>query len=185
MYDESNAARTISAGRGSCHLNLLLFPSTQNVQVTTPNNGDIAGFEPFIIRLIIYIVVLGFLVIISFLVLKLLESCDDDENLEAEHSRVTGVPTETAPLLPQQKASKLPYGTDEDDLESGTSSSSEDLYDGKICAICYDMPRNCFFVPCGHCATCQDCARRITEVDNRICPICRRVIHKVRKVIIP
>ncbi|EEF37446.1 conserved hypothetical protein [Ricinus communis] len=83
------------------------------------------------------------------------------------------------------------YGTcsNTDSEESGycsssTSSSnfSTELYDGKVCVICYDEERNCFFVPCGHCATCYVCARRIFDGENKVCPVCRRFIGKVRKL---
>nr|KJB29434.1 hypothetical protein B456_005G100500 [Gossypium raimondii] len=97
--------------------------------------------------------------------------------------------TETDPIL-LEKSVRLTYGTtaedDNDDAETGSSSSSsEDLYDAKLCVICYDDQRNCFFVPCGHCATCYDCAQRIMEEDNKVCPICRRLIHKVRRLFSP
>ncbi|XP_016741409.1 E3 ubiquitin-protein ligase APD1 isoform X2 [Gossypium hirsutum] len=97
--------------------------------------------------------------------------------------------TETDPILPE-KSVRLTYGTtaedDNDDAETGSSSSSsEDLYDAKLCVICYDDQRNCFFVPCGHCATCYDCAQRIMEEENKVCPICRRLIHKVRRLFSP
>jgi hypothetical protein len=58
------------------------------------------------------------------------------------------------------KSVRLTYGTNEEDDEGSSCSSSEDLYDAKLCVICYDDQRNCFFVPCGHCATCYDCAQR-------------------------
>lgn len=100
----------------------------------------------------------GFVIIIIFLILKFLGACDGDHTPE-EETQARQV-TEADPLIPE-KLFRLPYGTgDEDDLESGSSSSSEDLYDGKICVICYEEPRNCFFVPCGHCATCYTCAQR-------------------------
>ena len=69
--------------------------------------------------------------------------------------------TETAPIL-AEKSMRPTYGTNEEDEDdSGASStSSEDLYDAKLCVICYDEQRNCFFIPCGHCATCYDCAQR-------------------------
>lgn len=184
MYDSTKAKSMCSTGSGTCHLDLL-FPNTQYVVVTTPNNGDPGQWYievAFIARLVTYICILGVIVIIIFLMLKLLGACNE-ENHEPEHP-VTGAAAETAHLLPE-KVFRLPYGTDEEDGESSRGSSSGDLYDGKICVICYDVPRSCFFVPCGHCATCQDCANRIMEVETRVCPICRRLIHKVRKVVIP
>ncbi|KAK8681641.1 hypothetical protein V6N13_054043 [Hibiscus sabdariffa] len=53
--------------------------------------------------------------------------------------------------------------TAEEDDETG---SSEGLYDSKVCIICYEEERSCFFVPCGHCATCHACAQRSKESDG-------------------
>lgn len=58
------------------------------------------------------------------------------------------------------------YGTsEEEDIECmgkirSCNSSSDELYDGKICVICYDHQRSCLFTPCGHCITCYNCAKR-------------------------
>jgi hypothetical protein len=92
----------------------------------------------------------------------------DDRGIEGEVGE-----TETNPLWPT-KTVPITYGTCGEDLESGNSSSegssnnnsnsSEDLYDGKVCVICYDEQRNCFFVPCGHCATCYVCAQRYRSI---------------------
>ncbi|XP_021864164.1 E3 ubiquitin-protein ligase APD2-like isoform X2 [Spinacia oleracea] len=51
----------------------------------------------------------------------------------------------------------------------------------RLCAICFDAPRDCFFLPCGHCAACFSCGSRIAE-EAGICPICRRKMKKVRKI---
>lgn len=51
----------------------------------------------------------------------------------------------------------------------------------RLCAICFDAPRDCFFLPCGHHASCFECGTRIAEVAGT-CPICRRPIKKVRKI---
>lgn len=77
--------------------------------------------------------------------------------------RPNEVTTETEPLLPVKS---MTYGTndeDDDDNASRASTSSEELYDEKLCVICYDEVRNCFFIPCGHCATCYECAQRYTN----------------------
>lgn len=94
---------------------------------------------------------------VAALLIKLLGVC------EGEMARNDAVRRETDRLISKASAS-LSYGTcDEDDLESGNCSrcsSSEDLYDENICIVCFDEKRNCFFIPCGHCATCHACAKR-------------------------
>lgn len=69
--------------------------------------------------------------------------------------------TETEALTRVQ-SNTITYGTIKFHKEESdaSSNSSEELYDEKLCIICYDEQRNCFFVPCGHCATCYDCAQR-------------------------
>ncbi|KAJ4749657.1 RING/U-box superfamily protein [Rhynchospora pubera] len=57
-------------------------------------------------------------------------------------------------------------------LESGSSN---------LCSICCDAPRDCFFLPCGHSATCYACAERISD-EAGTCPICRRRMKKVRRI---
>lgn len=80
----------------------------------------------------------------------------------------------------------------------------------RLCAICFDSPRDCFFLPCGHCAACFSCGSRkvlfnslmlyitldffakycsqkikscrIAE-ESGTCPICRRKMKRVRKII--
>lgn len=107
-------------------------------------------------------------ILIVFLIMKYLMENGDESTSDG------GSATEINPL-PLGKAMACTYGTCHIDIESGccninssdsdsSSSSSNkisaELYDGKICVICYDEERNCFFVPCGHCATCYICARR-------------------------
>jgi hypothetical protein len=30
----------------------------------------------------------------------------------------------------------------------------------RLCAFCFDAPRDCFFLPCGHCVACFECGTR-------------------------
>ncbi|XP_042507171.1 E3 ubiquitin-protein ligase APD3-like isoform X2 [Macadamia integrifolia] len=183
MYDITKAASKCSSINGLCRLQIL-FPHTKFVVLTTPNNGDLSGWYielSFMARLLTYFAILVFAAIFLWLILKYLGVCTGERERTVEEV----VPaTETIPLL-QEKRIQIYYGTSEEDPDSKMCSSSEDLYDGKICAICYDKQRNCFFVPCGHCATCYACAQRIVEGENKVCPICRRIIHKVRRLLNP
>ncbi|CAL8164767.1 unnamed protein product [Prunus armeniaca] len=148
----------------------------------------------FLARLIAYVGILTLLVIVAYMILKYINEYDGEEG-GIEDIRES---TETSTLQPG-KTMPVTYGTcDECDIESGNcsnssssssnssngpiTSSSEDLYDGKICVICYTEQRDCFLVPCGHCATCYVCAQRIFYGESKICPICRRSIRKVRKL---
>ncbi|GAB2293819.1 hypothetical protein Dimus_028032 [Dionaea muscipula] len=196
LHDTSKATSKCSTAEGSCRLNVA-FPNTRFVIVTTPNTGDLGGWYielSFVARAVTYIAILGLVVIIIYLILKYLGACDGESQTEDEVTRqqfaISVMPaerseaSETDPLM-ADKPIGFRYGTgDLEDLESGSSNSgsSDELYDGKICVICFDHPRNCFFVPCGHCATCYDCAQRIMEGESKVCPICRRIIHKLRRL---
>lgn len=46
----------------------------------------------------------------------------------------------------------------ESSLEGENNSSSNNPR--RLCVICYDSPRDCFFLPCGHCAACFTCGTR-------------------------
>ncbi|GMH25207.1 hypothetical protein Nepgr_027050 [Nepenthes gracilis] len=132
----------------------------------------------FVGHITAYIVLLGVFVALVFLILRYLNECNEEGFIREEsmrHSLLAG------------KTITLTYGTSEKDIESGSSGSSssmadQDLYNMRICVVCYDEQRSCFFVPCGHSATCHGCARRIFYEENRNCPVCRRFIGKIRKL---
>ncbi|XP_059458605.1 E3 ubiquitin-protein ligase APD2-like isoform X1 [Corylus avellana] len=176
-------------------IKLHLGSSSPSFNLTTPSEDDFAEWcftLAFVGRLFAYFAALAFLAVVMFMVMKYIENFGEE--------RATGEvgATETSPLWPG-KTAQFTYGTCDGDLESGNctssggassssssnSNSSEDLYDKKVCVICYDEQRNCFFVPCGHCATCHVCAQRIFNGENKTCPVCRRLIGKVRKLIAP
>lgn len=61
------------------------------------------------------------------------------------------------------------FSHDEEDLEDrhgAITLEARSLKDAEIntprrlCAICYDAPRDSFFLPCGHCAACFTCGTR-------------------------
>ncbi|XP_039050049.1 E3 ubiquitin-protein ligase APD2-like [Hibiscus syriacus] len=107
------------------------------------------------------------------LLLKAQESCHSDFDRRMM----------TNPILPKKPIPTNETSAEEDNDDE--SSSSRDLKDAKLCIICYEVQRNCFFVPCGHCATCYECAKRVMEEDNKMCPICRKKIRKARKMFTP
>lgn len=85
--------------------------------------------------------------------------------------------SERAPLLSQKDDDLSSWGSsydsvsqDDEDLEDGMAADSlegKPLKDGeynnnirRLCAICFDAPRDCFFLPCGHCVACFACGTR-------------------------
>lgn len=104
--------------------------------------------------------------------------------------------TERTPLLLHKDDDTSSWGSsyesvsNDEDLEDCPGVASVEvkpLNDGEnntprsLCAICFNSPRDCFFLPCGHSAACFTCGTRIAE-DAGTCPICRRKMKKVRKI---
>ncbi|KAF4378629.1 hypothetical protein F8388_001283 [Cannabis sativa] len=157
MYDITKAKNKCSTSKGSCRLKTILS-YTHYVILTTPNDVRLFPHQTIF------------------------------SNFErpAIYNTAVDEVAETRPML-SEKPIRCTYGTveHEEDESEASSSTSEELYDAKLCVICYDDQRNCFFVPCGHCATCYDCAQRIMDGESKVCPICRRLVHKVRRLFNP
>lgn len=85
--------------------------------------------------------------------------------------------SERAPLLSYKDDDLSSWGSsydslshDEDDIEDLLALGAPEgksLGDGensnntrRLCAICFDAPRDCFFLPCGHCVACFECGTR-------------------------
>ncbi|CAN6692979.1 unnamed protein product [Malus baccata var. baccata] len=123
---------------------------------------------------------------------KFQNSSEDTTEFQAEEEE-----SEQTPLLPPKDDDVLSWGssyesvsnTEEDldeclaasSLEGGLTSEADSNNTRRLCVICFDGPRDCFFLPCGHCAVCFTCGTRIAE-EAGTCPICRRRMKKVRKI---
>jgi len=53
-----------------------------------------------------------------------------------------------------------------------------------LCCICFSMPRECAFTPCGHRCVCRMCGIAAVRSDRR-CPICRAVAGRVLRILDP
>ncbi|KAL1804645.1 hypothetical protein ACET3Z_027713 [Daucus carota] len=144
-------------------------------------------------RWITYTVGLGGMAVLILLAFRLMK-CGQHINNRTE-AQFRGTRSQRSPLLSHK----------DDDQSSCTSSSSdfvsqddehllemldEQLKDGgtdmnisRLCAICFEAPKDCFFLPCGHCVACLACGMRIKET-SETCPICRKKMKKVRKLFI-
>ncbi|KAL6563360.1 hypothetical protein OROHE_005947 [Orobanche hederae] len=70
-----------------------------------------------------------------------------------------------------------------DDAQSGDEQNpvKDDEDSRRFCAICFEAPKDSFFVPCGHRVACFGCANRIVET-SATCPICRRKTKKAKNI---
>lgn len=69
---------------------------------------------------------------------------------------------ERAPLLSQKDDEVSSLGSSYDSGSQNDEETQEDLEEGcrRLCVICFDAPKDCFFIPCGHCASCFTCGIR-------------------------
>ena len=81
---------------------------------------------------------------------------------------------------------EVPSSDEEENMESSQESSSSVtsprdeirmLEEGKKCKICKDKPIGIVFLPCGHLASCVDCAKTV-----KLCPICKTAISQTVRV---
>lgn len=97
---------------------------------------------------------------------------DDDGGIQVEQIETN----QRVPLLPGKDDDLSSWGSsydsvshDEEDLEERFMASSKAPAEGEnssnqraLCVICFNSPRDCFFLPCGHSAACFDCGSRYT-----------------------
>ncbi|KAH6776811.1 hypothetical protein C2S52_000083 [Perilla frutescens var. hirtella] len=111
---------------------------------------------------------------------------DDPQHTERDMPRdqLGGTGSERSPLL-SQKDDDTSVSEDEDhedDAQAGVGPEPvKDDEHGRFCAICFEAPKDCFFIPCGHCMACFGCATRILET-SATCPICRRKTKMVKRI---
>ncbi|KAL6133070.1 hypothetical protein ACLB2K_065307 [Fragaria x ananassa] len=193
LYDTSEAYYKCTFTDTSCKLKVL-FPSGNVGVLTSPgpeqnidNQYVKFSYGP---RWATYIIGIGAMTILMLLAFNFLNKfrCNNEDGIRVQHTEFR---PERAPLLSYKDDDQSSWGSsydsasnDEGDLEDLMTAGSLDGESNntrRLCAICFDAPRDCFFLPCGHCAACFDCATRIAEA-AATCPICRRNIKKVRKI---
>lgn len=96
-----------------------------------------------------------------------------------------GIRSERNPLLSQKDDDDSDSDSEghEDDAQAGVEPKpvKDDEDSHRFCAICFEAPKDSFFIPCGHCVACFGCATRILET-SAACPVCRRKTKKVKKI---
>ncbi|XP_010543205.1 PREDICTED: uncharacterized protein LOC104816193 [Tarenaya hassleriana] len=186
LYNTTEAYYNCNFPNAKCSFNVPFFGANAAVLTSPGPQQNISknefcvkvSYEP---RWLAYIVCIGgvtALLVVLYSIFKKPQS-----NTEAEATAQNG---ETAPLVPGK----------DDDVSSWCSSyssimtSTEEIegHEGEnnsgtryLCAICFDAPRDCFFLSCGHSVACFQCGTRIAEASGN-CPVCRKKIRKVKKI---
>ncbi|EOY33720.1 Ubiquitin-protein ligase, putative isoform 2 [Theobroma cacao] len=198
ICDTTQAYYRCSLGNRLCTFELYLLGENAVVLSSPGPNEETANSNWYVKvsygpRWITYFVgsgVMTILILLAFRISKIFQSIDGI-GLHAG-----GMESERAPLLPAKDDDISSWGSsydsvshDEEVLEEwlaktfpeGKPSNEGESNNTRLCVVCFDAPRDCFFLPCGHCATCFTCGTRIAE-DAGSCPICRRKMKKVRMI---
>ncbi|KAI8559639.1 hypothetical protein RHMOL_Rhmol04G0188800 [Rhododendron molle] len=190
LYNTTSAYYNCAVAQGACSLKMF-FPNGNSAVLTSP------GPEQFLLTTEVTPAMGGGMTILMLLGFHFLNNfqCSREERTSFQFGEMT---SERAPLLSQKDDDLSSWGSsydsvsqgDEDleDVMAADSLEGKPLKDGeynnnirRLCAICFDAPRDCFFLPCGHCVACFACGTRIAELAGT-CPICRRNMKKVRRI---
>lgn len=202
LYNTTSAYYNCAVAQGACSLKMF-FPGGNSAVLTSPGPEQATTSEMWYVQLsygprwITYLVGIGGMTVLMLLGFHFLNNfqCSREERTTFQFGETR---SERAPLLSQKDDDLSSWGSsydsvsqDDEDLEDGMAADSLDgkpLKDGeynynirRLCAICFDAPRDCFFLPCGHCVACFACGTRIAELAGT-CPICRRNMKKVRRI---
>ncbi|XP_019162856.1 PREDICTED: uncharacterized protein LOC109159226 [Ipomoea nil] len=195
LYSTNEAYYKCRITQNQCGLSLF-FPGGNVALLTSPSQRPDTADSVWTVKLsygprwITYFLGIGGTCFLVFLAQRILNNLHRRAQLEDTGS-------ERVPMLSDKQDDNLSLGSsycslsqDDEDAEEPTSSST---LDGKpvkdseqsdmrhLCAICFDAPRDCFFLPCGHCLSCFECGTKIAETAGT-CPVCRRRMKKVKKI---
>ena len=99
---------------------------------------------------------------------------DPSESTSDEHSKKKTQECGQMPSVNPKTTNGLPVRAESDPTELLKENAR--LRDERLCRICYDREANIVFVPCGHLATCGNCASAFSD-----CPVCRTPIQTAVK----
>ncbi|KAG2690854.1 hypothetical protein I3843_09G205300 [Carya illinoinensis] len=202
LHNTTGAYYKCTFADGPCGLDIL-FPNGNAAVLTSPIPEEGKSSDEWYVKLsygprwATYIVGIGGMTVLMFLAFNYLNKFHfvHEDGRDVQYGDVR---SERAPLLSFKDDDLSSWGSsydslshDEDDIEDFLALGAPEgksLGDGensnntrRLCAICFDAPRDCFFLPCGHCVACFECGTRIAEAAGT-CPVCRRNMKKVRKI---
>lgn len=201
LYNTSEAYYKCNLTQGPCSMEVL-FPNGNAAVLTSPGRDEAAfGYGLYVKlsygpRWVTYIVGIGGLTVLMLFAFNFLNKFQCARNQTGGHYEERR--SEREPLISHKDDDLSSWGSSYDSASNGEedfedhlpvgSLEGKSLGDGeysnntrRLCAICFDAPRDCFFLPCGHCVACFACGTRIADADGT-CPICRRKMKKVRKI---
>ncbi|WZY79887.1 hypothetical protein YC2023_026271 [Brassica napus] len=177
LYDTTNAYYKCTFPSDKCTLSVPLFGTNAAVltspgpKLNTSKNEFCAklSYEPrWIAYIVCMVVVTALLLILSSVFNKRQQAVPENEETADENDDV-------APLIPGKDDDNSSWCSSYSSILTSTEELEGAHGDGQsstryLCAICFDAPRDCFFLSCGHCVACFQCGTRIAETSG-FCPI--------------
>ncbi|XP_031128214.1 E3 ubiquitin-protein ligase APD2-like isoform X1 [Ipomoea triloba] len=200
LYSTNEAYYKCRITQNQCGLSLF-FPGGNVALLTSPSQRPDTADGVWTVKLsygprwITYLLGIGGTCFLVFLAQRILNNLHRSRQ-DTSRAQLEDAGSERFPMLSDKHDDNLSLGSSycslsqDEDAEEPTSSST---LDGKpvkdseqsdmrhLCAICFDAPRDCFFLPCGHCLSCFECGTKIAEAAGT-CPVCRRRMKKVKKI---
>lgn len=202
LYNTTGSYYKCPFSSGKCSSSIL-FPSGNVFLLTSPGPGNTSHDDYWNVKLsygprwTTYVVGIAGMTALMLAVFTCFKRFQNNHE-EGTTVLFEEVGPQRAPLLPQKDDNLSSWSAScgsvsdnekgyEDllDVRSLERKQSRDIENDnstrQLCAICFDAPRDCFFLPCGHCVACLSCGTRITGAAGT-CPICRRTIRKVSRI---
>ncbi|XP_073008224.1 E3 ubiquitin-protein ligase APD2-like isoform X1 [Typha latifolia] len=201
LYNTTGAFYKCSLDQKLCVLRLFFFKANVAILASGPRKLQDGQSDEWYVKLsygprwITYFVGSGLMTAVILLVYKILNYLLNIHGDDVGH-QTANTTNERTPLLTNKEDDNLSLGSsyesvshDEEDIEECLKAAAamksleepETNHSNQLCAICCNAHRDCFFLPCGHSATCYTCGTRISE-EAGTCPICRRKMKKVRRI---
>lgn len=133
---------------------------------------SIIFFSLVMLSFIVLFVGAGVMTILIFVGFQIFSTSQNYAQDDSAYQTIDAT-TERRPLLSSKDDDDRSLGSsyesvshDEEDINECPEAGSDMPKDSEInnsqhlCTICCDVPRDCFFLPCGHCVVCSACGRR-------------------------
>ncbi|KAL0375335.1 UNVERIFIED_CONTAM: E3 ubiquitin-protein ligase APD2 [Sesamum radiatum] len=176
LYNTTEPYYTCIPAEGQCNFRLFLQGGNVAVLTSPGRMPGIVGADWYVKlsygpRWVIYLFGTGGLAFLLLLINYFLNHFRRTDR-DTRSDQLGGVESERNPLLSHKDDNLSSSGSsyasvsedDEHDAQGGAVQSGKPVKDDedsrRLCAICFDAPKDCFFLPCGHCVACFACATR-------------------------
>ncbi|KAF2583377.1 hypothetical protein F2Q70_00008545 [Brassica cretica] len=193
LYDTKQSFYKCTFSNGECTFNEMSLVGNSIVLTSPPTQGESVegGEEEWCIRFSYqprwtsYVVGTGLVTCFMLVAIQLWKrlECDGEERDQTQNdSARTRLLVNKDEDGSSMGSSNESFAADDADLEDFTGNEGEASNSTRrLCAICFDAKRDCFFLPCGHCVSCYQCGTKIVEAAGS-CPVCRRKMKKVKRI---